>query len=99
MERNFSVKGGEVDIIAKDKNDLVFIEVKARRKDFGYSPLEAVTPKKINRIGKAALMYVKKNFKEDPPQIRFDAAAVSETEDGEKIEYVENAFCPHGYFF
>ena len=47
LERNFYCKQGEIDIIAKDKNEVVFVEVKSRS-DVGYGlPSEAVTKQKI----------------------------------------------------
>ena len=50
LERNYKIKTGEIDIIAKVDNELVFIEVKSRSNTrYGY-PAEAVNYKKINKI-------------------------------------------------
>ncbi len=50
LETNFSTIFGEIDIIARDKKDIVFIEVKLRRtKEFGF-PEEAVNERKQSRI-------------------------------------------------
>jgi putative endonuclease len=59
LERNFANKFGEIDIIAKDKNILVFVEVKAKTGvEFG-SPEEMVSPGKLHRIRNMATMYLK----------------------------------------
>ena len=50
LEKNYKIKSGEIDIIAKLDNELVFIEVKSRSNlNYGY-PAEAVNYKKIKKI-------------------------------------------------
>ena len=59
LERNFSNKFGEIDIIAKHDNVLVFVEVKTKIGiDFG-TPEEMVSPGKLHRIRNMAMMYLK----------------------------------------
>ncbi len=59
MERNFSNKYGEIDIIAKDKNTLVFVEVKTKTGiDFGL-PEEMVGKGKLARVRQMATIYLK----------------------------------------
>lgn len=54
LERNFACRQGEIDIIAKDEKEFVFVEVKTRRSlKFGY-PAEAVTNIKRKHMQKAA---------------------------------------------
>ncbi len=50
VERNFRCPRGEIDIIARDGDELVFVEVKTRRSLALGSPLEAITPAKLGRI-------------------------------------------------
>lgn len=91
IERNFRIKGGEIDIIAKDGDTLVFIEVKARSSmEFG-SPLEAITSWKLRSIIKTAQFYKLKNPKL-PEAMRIDAVAISLDEYNEvnTIELVKN---------
>ena len=93
IEQNFKLLPiGEIDIIAKDKNTLVFVEVKYRKtKEFG-TPAEFVTKSKQNKVIKTALCYIKQNkIKAD---IRFDVISICQTE----IEHIKNAFCPDIYF-
>ena len=87
LEQNFRSKFGEIDIIAQNDNDLVFIEVKTRwSKSFG-PPEEAITPWKIRRIIKAG-EYYKLLHPETPEALRIDAVAVDLSSEG-KIERVE----------
>lgn len=58
LERNFSNKFGEIDIIAQNKNTLVFVEVKAKKGiDFGL-PEEMINANKLRRIQKMAAVYL-----------------------------------------
>ena len=58
LERNFSCKRGEIDIIALEKNEIVFIEIKARVSlKYGF-PSEAVTKYKLKHIYKTAEYYL-----------------------------------------
>src|SRR5688572_24696728 len=58
--RNFRIRGGEIDIVASDKEILVFVEVKARfNHKFGL-PIESITPWKLKALQKSALFYIQK---------------------------------------
>jgi len=67
---------GEIDIIAQDKNSLVFIEVKARSSKFFGDPLESVDEKKFNKIKKLAEIYLIKNPQIEFKDIRFDLIGI-----------------------
>ena len=73
--KNFRCRQGEIDIIAKDENEIVFVEVKTRG-NFNYgSPSEAIDRNKRNRIIKASkyFLYVKKL---ENRNIRFDVIEI-----------------------
>ena len=90
LNTNFSCKLGEIDIIAKDKEYLVFIEVKTRySRKFG-DPLEAVDERKQYKIRNIATMYLKTNRLLDTP-CRFDVIAILGDSDDD-IRHIENAF-------
>ena len=73
--RNFRCRQGEVDIIAKDKDEIVFIEVKTRRNtNYGY-PIDAVDKRKQKHILNASKYYVYKN-KLEKRKIRFDVIEI-----------------------
>lgn len=58
LERNFSCKRGEIDIIALDKDEIVFVEIKARISLKYGLPSEAVTKYKLKHIYKTAEYYL-----------------------------------------
>lgn len=76
IERNFRSKMGEIDIIAKDKDVLAFVEVKARSTEEFGSPLEAITPFKMKSLIRTATFYKLKNPKL-PDAMRIDAVAIT----------------------
>lgn len=61
LERNFYCNQGEIDIIAKDKNEIVFIEVKTRNNIKYGMPSEAVTIQKQKHLKRATEYYIYKN--------------------------------------
>lgn len=88
LEHNFRNRHGEVDLIAKDGEYLVFIEVKYRSGDSKGMPTEAVTPYKQGRIRNVARHYLyQKRFEEDTP-CRFDVVAIFVDE----ITWIKDAF-------
>ena len=81
-------KNSEVDIIAKDNNTIVFIEVKTRSTlDFGH-PLEAIDYKKVKKIYIAALAYLKQT-KEKYKNYRIDAISVIGLENPQ-VDHIKN---------
>ena len=91
LTQNYRTKLGEIDIIAKDKDTLAFVEVKARKsKDYGH-PKGAVTPRKQRTIAMVALHYLKATHQSDA-KARFDVVAISFAESGPEIEIIKNAF-------
>lgn len=87
LEYNFRCRLGEIDIIARDGNYLVFCEVKYRAGKGAGHPLEAVDVRKQRVISKCAAYYLKiKNLYDIP--CRFDVVSI----EGETISLVKNAF-------
>ncbi|MDD5557408.1 MAG: YraN family protein [bacterium] len=58
LARNYRCPRGEIDLIARDRDVIVFVEVKGRGSGRFGSPLEAVTPRKRRRLAAAALHYL-----------------------------------------
>lgn len=88
LEKNYKTHVGEADIIAKDKDCTVFIEVKTRSNENFGRPCEAVTKEKQQKYLLIAKEYaLKHNIFEN--EMRFD---VIEIENGE-INHILNAFC------
>lgn len=89
LERNYSRKVGEIDLIVKDPNGtLVFVEVKYRRKQKKGFPMEAVNVKKQQRIYRTAQWYLLEHPISSHISCRFDVISIL---DGEVTHYV-NAF-------
>ena len=91
LERNYRNELGEIDIIAKEKGVLVFVEVKAGKTPFYGNPKWAVTPKKQRKISMVALYYLKTTH-QTHVKARFDVVAVSLTKKNPGIEIIKNAF-------
>jgi len=87
-ETNYRCPEGEIDIVAKHKDFLVFIEVRTKKSlEFG-SPEESITPTKMER-----LMTVASRYDNLPPLWRIDVVAVELNQEGKlsRIELIENA--------
>jgi putative endonuclease len=91
LERNYRTKLGEIDIIAKDHDTIVFIEVKTRRSEHYGSPKWAVTPKKQRKISMVALLYLK-STRQSRARARFDVVSIGLLEENTRIELIKNAF-------
>lgn len=73
LEHSYHSRRGEIDLIANDNGTLIFIEVKYRRNASYGTSLEAVDPRKQNRIRQTALFYLMdKGLDPDRTPIRFD---------------------------
>jgi putative endonuclease len=87
LERNHYVRGGEVDIIFRDADAIVFCEVKARQQSRFGTGAEAVNKAKQKRICMAALDWASLNKTIDE-KLRFDIIEV----DNGKINHIKDAF-------
>ncbi len=100
LECNMRNKYSEIDIIAENKEYIIFVEVKTRTGECSPRPADAVNLKKQQMILKAAkyyLTYTNQSVK----QPRFDVAEVFLSEDKSKpykINYIENAFIQGGAY-
>lgn len=89
VERNYRYKLAEIDLIVRDNNFLVFVEVKTRsNSSFGY-PEEAVNDKKAQKVVEGAEYYIEKNSWDG--NIRFDIVAINLGKDSD-IKHFEDAF-------
>jgi putative endonuclease len=99
ITRGYHTPWGEIDLVARDGNVLVFIEVKTRRRG---TPAEAVTPEKQRRLTLAALHFLRRhNLLEQ--RSRFDVVAIVWADDVRppRIEHIRDAFeaVGHGQWF
>ena len=93
LTRNWRGKRGELDLVCKDGDTLVFVEVKTRDRAGMAAPHDALTPEKQRRLVRAAEEYLSRNKAWDQP-CRFDLVAVTMGGDGQgaQVEHIENAF-------
>ncbi len=92
LETNYRTKLGEIDIIARNREYIIFVEVKTRTDGQMLEPRFSVDYKKRRRILRTASCYMNQ-FKSNL-QPRFDIAEVIVNERGEiSINYLDNAFC------
>ncbi len=92
VERNFRTPVGEIDIIVKERNYIVFVEVKTRRSVAFGTPQEAVGLRKQRQIVRTAQWYLQnnRNLKLQP---RFDVVAIlCQSDGGSQITHIRDAF-------
>ncbi len=95
LERRHREKSGEIDLIMKENETIVFVEVKARFSDPGAgNGLKAVNPAKQKRIAKSATLYLMKHGWL-ARSIRFDVVEVNRN----GVLHIRNAFQPGGMIF
>ncbi len=92
LETNYRCPEGEIDIIARDKDYLVFIEVRTKTSLAFGSPEESITPAKKARMKATARHYLQ-SYDNLPPLWRLDVVAVELNRAGKlsRIELIENA--------
>jgi putative endonuclease len=88
IHMNYYCRMGEVDIIARDGEYLVFVEVKYRRNAALGHPLEAVDYRKQSRVRRAASFYIVQHSICDGVGCRFDVVAIL----GDEVTWVKDAF-------
>ena len=94
IERNFRFKGGEIDVIYKDGDYIVFGEIKYRSgSTFGMAE-EAVGYRKQRTISRGCDFYLVKNHLDEFTKVRVDVIAlnIDEGQNTVKVHYVKNAF-------
>lgn len=88
IERNYRCRYGEIDIIAADGEDTVFVEVKTRKNAHFSAARDSVTPAKIRRLKASALMWLSENG-ERPA--RFDVVEIYLGDGKPEIHLIKNA--------
>ena len=89
VTQNYRTRLGEIDLIFKQKQTIIFVEVKARKKKATGLPEEAVTPRKIHTITTVAHQYLIEHKLTDK-LARIDVVAIEYTNDSPTIRHIEN---------
>jgi putative endonuclease len=92
LKRNWTSGRHEIDIIAENKEFIVFVEVKTRSEDFQVAPAAAVNREKQRSLVFCADTYIQRyNVSKE---CRFDVITVIKTGDSHQIDHIEDAFYP-----
>ncbi|MCL4367264.1 YraN family protein [Patescibacteria group bacterium] len=90
IARNYRIRGGEIDIIAQDKNQLVFVEVKFRTTHRFGLPIESITAQKINTLTKTIQFYLAEKNQQHV-EYRLDCVSIDLTDKIKpEIELIKN---------
>jgi len=92
LVRNYRWKKSEVDIICRQNNLLIIVEVKTRQTSVYGKPYEAVTRSKQKQIVKVANQYILEN--DIDLEVRFDVVSIVQNQHKTAIEHIEGAFYP-----
>jgi putative endonuclease len=86
--RNYRTPLGEIDLIMKEGEELIFVEVRYRASGNYASPLESITFQKQQRILKTAACYLQRYALSQPPPCRFDVVCITNNH----IQWFQEAF-------
>ncbi len=92
VTRNYRSPYGEIDLIMRDSNDVVFIEVRSRKQSRYGSSIESVDTQKQNKLIKTAIHYLQAQRLLDKVDCRFDIIGIEHTETKPTIEWIKDAF-------
>lgn len=94
LARNFHCVAGEIDLIASDRDTIVFVEVKTRSSDQTFVPDRAINTFQRGQIERAAKYFLMERGAQNRP-CRFDVVTVVRPPRGEvRVEHFEDAFAP-----
>ena len=92
LQRNFSSRFGEIDLIMEDEETVVFVEVKYRKSSQHGSGADAVTFHKQGRISRTAAWYLAMNPHRAEQICRFDVISINTQEKDQGINWIKSAF-------
>ena len=92
LNRNFSSRFGEIDLIMEDEKTVVFVEVKFRKNDHHGSGADAVTFHKQSRISRTAAWYLARNPHRAEQFCRFDVISIDPKKRDPGINWIKSAF-------
>lgn len=90
--QNYAVRGGEIDLVMRDREVVVFVEVRQRSSGRFGTPAESLDARKRRRLRLVALHYLKTHFGRDDLPVRFDAVLITGAPPHHRIEHLQNAF-------
>lgn len=92
IKKNYRCYHGEIDLIMRDRDDIVFVEVRSRgRADYG-NALESVTPAKIRKLIRTASHFLQMQQWLNKVNSRFDIIAIHPVAGSQQLDWIKNAF-------
>ncbi|WP_412027371.1 YraN family protein [Deinococcus yunweiensis] len=88
VARNYRIRGGEIDLVTRDGDVLVFTEVRQRRQETHGSAAESVTPRKLALMRRAALTYLVRELGHDDVPCRLEVLAIDGAADSGTITVI-----------
>lgn len=92
LTKNYRSRQGEIDLIMRDKDTTVFVEVRARTSNKIMHAVETIDQRKQNRIIRTSQHYLQREEKSKTLYYRFDVIAISGPMEEANIEWIKNAF-------
>ena len=92
LQRNFSSRLGEIDLIMEEETTIVFVEVKYRKSSQHGSGADAVTVQKQRKISQTAAWYLACNPHRAEQFCRFDVISIETRHDDQSIRWIKGAF-------
>jgi len=93
VARNYRVRAGEIDLIMRHKNTIVFVEVRTRNKTGHGTAIDSVNYAKRRQIERVARHYLKEHKMSDSIFCRFDVVGITPgSQDTLHVEHIQNAF-------
>lgn len=92
LDRNFSSRFGEIDLVMEDRGTLVFVEVRYRKSTLRGSGAETVTRQKQGRLSRTAGWYLVKHPARAEQYCRFDVVSIDSQQTDPCVNWIKNAF-------
>ncbi len=92
LMRHYRSPFGEIDLVMRDGDILIFVEVRQRRSEQFGTPAETVDARKQARLRATAEHYLQRHTRESQNPCRFDIVAIIDNAGGQRIEWLRDAF-------
>lgn len=96
LERNFNTRFGEIDLVMRDKDTTVFVEVRYRKRGDIVDPLSSIDSRKQQKLIRTAQHYLQRRNDFAIAPARFDVIAITEQGAQPIIQWIKNAFEAQG---
>lgn len=96
LERNFNTRFGEIDLIMRDRDTTVFVEVRYRKHSDIVDPLSSIDQRKQLKLIRTARYYLQQQPNSAFVPARFDVIAITEQGEQQQIQWIKNAFEAQG---